>query len=417
MTDTIKEVPFHPGISKYSYERSIARGNRKGLITANDERLILEFVTWKSVESNISPSRRNKITSTLVNWKRFLPVEYPALTMTDLMTGIMNMKTGKSETGNPLKTNTQHDFVRILKMFLYWMIENRYSTLPLEKVKKIQAPRQDYNTTEPHEILTKEEIEKLLNSCPNSRDRCLIGILYETGARVSEIAKLSWKDVIFDEYGVRVYITDDKTKNKRYSRVTMMTQYLAQWRADYWGPKDAEGLPVIAAPMFISREGQTLTYVGVTRIIQRVMASAGITRKITPHLFRKSRITHMVAQNYQESIIKQSMWNNLSTTMFKTYVKLSEKDIDSEFLFKSGLKTIEEKQKEALKPNPCTNCHTVNPPNANYCLKCGQPVTDKARIQVDDSGSLIRDLLSQDSDAQAIFLELLQEIQNKKNKQ
>ncbi|NLH26295.1 MAG: hypothetical protein GX472_07995, partial [Methanomicrobiales archaeon] len=121
MTDTIKEVPFHPGISKYSYERSIARGNRKGLITANDERLILEFVTWKSVESNISPSRRNKITSTLVNWKRFLPVEYPALTMTDLMTGIMNMKTGKSETGNPLKTNTQHDFVRILKMFLYWM--------------------------------------------------------------------------------------------------------------------------------------------------------------------------------------------------------------------------------------------------------------------------------------------------------
>ncbi len=37
MTDTIREVPFHPGISKYSYERSIAKGTRTGLITSNDE--------------------------------------------------------------------------------------------------------------------------------------------------------------------------------------------------------------------------------------------------------------------------------------------------------------------------------------------------------------------------------------------
>ena len=375
-----------------------------------DERLILEFITWKSVESNISPSRRNKITSTLVNWKRYLPVEYSALTMNELLAGVLAMKTGKSETGNPLKTNTQHDFVRILKMFLYWMVENRYNNLPLDKVKRIQAPKQDYDTTEPHQILSKEEIEKLLNSCPNSRDRCLIGILYETGGRVSEIAKLRWKDVIFDEYGVKVYITDDKTKNKRYSRVTMMTQYLAQWRADYWGPKDAEGLPLLAAPMFISREGQTLTYVGVTRILQRVMASAGITRKITPHLFRKSRITHMVAQNYQESIIKQSMWNNIDTTMFKTYVKLSEKDIDSEFLLKSGIKTEEEVRKDTLKPNPCHNCHTVNPPTANFCLKCGQPITSAAKEKLADTARLIKDKLAENPNAQAIFLELIKEL-------
>ena len=118
----------------------------------------------------------------------------------------------------------------------------------------------------------------------------------------------------------------------------------------------------------------------------------------------------MVAQNYQESIIKQSMWNNLSTTMFKTYVKLSEKDIDSEFLLKSGLKTIEEKNKDVLKPNPCNNCHTVNPPTANFCLKCGQPVTIAAKEKLKDSARLIREQFAENPKAQAIFLELVNEL-------
>jgi integrase/recombinase XerD len=408
MTNTITELTFHN--SKYTYERSLIAGKTKGWITPDDERLILEFVSWKSLEGNISPGRQKKIVSTLVNWKNFLPIEYSSLTMNHLMTGIHKMKTGNSQKGKTFEINTQHDFIRILKMFLYWMIENEYSTLPINKVKKIQAPKQNYDTTEPHEILTKEEIELLLNSCPTSRDRCLIGILYETGARVSEVAQLDWKNIAFDNYGVKVYISDEKTQKKRYSRVTMMTQFIAQWRADYWGPKDAMGLPELNAPMFISREGNTLTYIAVYRLLERVKEAAGITRKITPHLFRKSRITHMVAQNYQESVIKQSMWNNLSTGMFKTYVKLSEKDIDSEFLTRAGLKTKEENDRGALKPSPCMNCHTVNPPTANFCLKCGTPLNEKTKQSVESTSIDVRQVLAENPKAQAAFFEILKEL-------
>jgi integrase/recombinase XerD len=408
MATTITTLPFHN--PKYSFERSLSSGKIKGWITSDDERLLLEFVSWKSVEGNISPGRQKKIVSTLVNWKNFLPVEYSALSMNHLMTGIHKMKTGNSQKGRPFEINTQHDFIRILKMFLYWMIENGYSTLPLHKIKKIQAPKQNYDTTEPHEILSKEEIEKILNSCLSSRDRCLIGILYETGARVSEVAQLNWKNVLFDDYGVKVYISDEKTQKKRYSRVTMMTQYIAQWKADYWGPKDSNGIPDFDAPIFISREGNTLTYMAVYRILERVMKTAGITRKVTPHLFRKSRITHMVAQNYQESVIKKSMWNNLDTGMFKTYVKLSEKDIDSEFLTKAGLKSKEENDREALKPFPCLNCHIVNPPTANFCLRCGKPLTEKAKIKTEDISQQLHMLFVENPKAHTLFSELMNEL-------
>jgi site-specific recombinase XerD len=265
-------------------------------------------------------------------------------------------------------------------MFLTWMHENNHVILPIDKIKKnVKAPKQNYETTDPHEILTKDEIEKLLLACTISRDRAIIGLLYEAGVRVSELARMRWKDVQFDEYGIRLYIDDKKTGKKRYSRLTMMTQYLSQWRNDYDGQRGKDGLPLPNAPLFITRERQTLTYITVIRVIGRAMKNAGIERKINPHLFRKSRITHMVSQGYQESIVKKSMWNNLNTTMFKTYVQLGEQQIDDEFLIQAGVKTKEQRDKKALLPHPCTNCGTVNPPVAGFCFKCGQPVTEEAR--------------------------------------
>ncbi len=59
--------------------------------------------------------------------------------------------------------------------------------------------------------------------------------------------------------------------------------------------------------------------------LQRITAKrAGITKRVHPHLFRKSRITHLIQQNYQETVIKQMMWGNLAPDMFRTYAVLSQ---------------------------------------------------------------------------------------------
>jgi site-specific recombinase XerD len=379
MTAKVQIVPFYPGQVKYSHERSISKAVSSDLITESDRDTITRFIDDKQVQDHISQNRVNKLVSTLVNWRRFLAVPYQEITYDDVSAGIAAMKSGKSVKGQPLEANTQHDYIRILKMFLAWLYENSHVKLPMDKIKKIKAPKQNFETTSPDEILTKDEIEKLLLACTTSRDRAVIGLLYESGMRVAELARLRWKDIQFDEYGVKLYIDDQKNAKKRYSRITMMTQYLSQWRNDYDGQRGKEGLPVPNAPVFITRERQTFTYVTVIRILERAMNKAGITRKITPHLFRKSRITHMVSQGYQESVVKKSMWNNLNTTMFKTYVALGEKQIDDEFLTQAGVKTKEERDQDALKPLPCYNCGLVNPPTAGFCMKCGAPTKDETK--------------------------------------
>ncbi|MDD1703344.1 MAG: tyrosine-type recombinase/integrase, partial [Methanoregula sp.] len=228
---------FYPGQKKYSHERSLEHALKKGVLTKSDEEIITRFINEKQVQDRITQVRVNKIVSTLANWRRFISVQYRELSYESLSAGIAAMQTGNSKKGKPLETNTQHDYIRILKMFLTWLQENGIVDLPMDKVRKIKAPKQNFETTSPDEILTKEEIESLLISCTATRDRALIGLLYESGCRVAELARLQWKDIQFDEYGIRLYIDDQKTDKKRYSRITMMTQYVSQWRNDYNGAR------------------------------------------------------------------------------------------------------------------------------------------------------------------------------------
>ena len=56
----------------------------------------------------------------------------------------------------------------------------------------------------PEELLTEEEIQKMISSCANLRDRALVSVLYESGCRIGEIGNLRIKDVLFDEYGAKI---------------------------------------------------------------------------------------------------------------------------------------------------------------------------------------------------------------------
>ncbi|RPJ79505.1 MAG: hypothetical protein EHM20_01215 [Alphaproteobacteria bacterium] len=57
-------------------------------------------------------------------------------------------------------------------------------------------------------MLTREEIEALIDNCPNSLDRALIATLYESGMRKGELFSIKIKSVQFDENGTVINIPD-----------------------------------------------------------------------------------------------------------------------------------------------------------------------------------------------------------------
>jgi site-specific recombinase XerD len=401
-------VPFYPNVLKYGFEASLKKARGNDLIKPAEEKIIREYLDEKAARDHITLSRKNKITTSLVNFRRFLKTEYQTATAADIFAGINDLQTGKNLRNKSFKQNTLWSYIRILKPFLLWLIESGYSDIKPQKIQQIKAPAVDTDTSTPEDILTPEEIKALIQACKHSRDRALIAVLYESGARIGEIARLTWKDCIFDKYGAKLYINDTKTKKQRYSRLTASAEYLARWRNDCPDP-------ATTALVFTNlHDGSPIEYITVKRLLERVLKASGITKNVTKlHLFRKSRITHMIAQNYQESVVKQAMWGNLSTKMFQTYVRLGEKDIDGEFLEKAGIQQKPTELTDTLKPRPCPNCHEINAPTSSYCSKCGNPITDCARHDVEYSTDTLRDLLAENPAAQTVLLGLLKSMKTK----
>ncbi|MFA5295343.1 MAG: tyrosine-type recombinase/integrase [Methanoregulaceae archaeon] len=223
--------------------------------------------------------------------------------MADVYAGIEGMRTGIHKRGRPFKQNTQYDYIRILKQFLLWMIESEYISLPEKKVRKIQTPPKDTMTKKAGDLLTSQEVQAMVDACRTSRDRALILTLYEGGFRVGEIGQLHWGDLKVDSKGIAVNL-DFKTGIPRYIRLVMSKQFIAEWRADYPRPVTPD------APVFLTERDKPVTYGGLSSQIKRIAKRAGITKRITPHLFRHTRITHLLQEGMKESTLKMMMWGS-----------------------------------------------------------------------------------------------------------
>ena len=387
---------FYQFNEKYTGDRSISKAIEAGRLTEDDSNLIKEYTYVKGSRDGNSDTRIKKIIFTLVSWRRFILKPYRDATIIDIYEGIKLLKEGTSQRGKPFTQNAKHDYIRILRQFYVWLIREQYSTIPEQKIKDIRVPAVDSETTEPDAIITPEEIDLLLKACKHSRDRALISCFYESGARVGELARLTWKDLTFDEWGVKCRIKDTKQKKGqisfRYSRLTLSQHHLATWKNDC-PDKSPE------APVFINlQDGSPITYITVTRLIARLQKISGIEKRLNPHIFRKSRITHMIAQNYQESVVKKSMWNNLDTKMFKTYVCLGEDEIDDEFLNKAGIRRKKKPEENVLAPITCERCHYLNAAGMSFCGKCGRPLTPEAIDSVQDATKAIEQSLAYGGD-------------------
>jgi integrase/recombinase XerD len=375
-TTSSQDLPFSCMKAVYA-DRSIENGVKAGWITKSDIALIREFVTERKASAGIGLSRVNKITYTLVHWRRFLP-EFRGMTIVDVYDGLEALKNAQTRKGTPFKQNTKHDFIRILKQFLTWLVENEYVSLPEKKVRRIKVPNKDAMTKTASEMLTHEEIQRLYKACYRSYDRALITMIYEGGLRIGEAGNMKWKDITFNRNGI-VLNVNFKTNIPRYVPIIAGREYIAQWRMDYPGTPEGD------SPVFINTFRNRLTNAGANMQIQRIVERAGITKHVTPHIFRHSRITHMVQEGVSESVIKMIMWGSVHSKMLQTYAHLTGKDIDREMRRVYGLESDEDKkQKSSLEPQVCRNCHMIMPPAADYCALCGESLRGEAKVGQDE---------------------------------
>lgn len=371
-TNTIQVSRFKPSdITFVEYSGNVlASALRDNRITEDDAQLIREFIAEISATRHISKGRAFKLHYSLVNLRDFMG-PFRENTIADVYAGIDKLLMAKNPDGSPrYKQNTISDLIRFLKRFYLWMCENRYTLMDEKKVHKIRCPAYDKMTKTAEMLLTEEEIRAMIEACMNSRDRAVIATLYEGGFRIGEIAALKWQDVNFTDWNATITIKF-KTDKSRTIPLVMARSYLAAWRNDYPLPVSPESY------VFLTNKKTPLGYAGVAKQLRIIAGRAGITKHITPHLFRHSRATHLIRQGYGEVIIKKLLWGNLDTEMFSVYLHLTDSDVERVVAEKAGVSQKEHRSK-ILESRQCPRCYTVNGPTLQFCGTCGLELTEDA---------------------------------------
>ena len=229
----------------------------------------------------------------------------------------------------------------------------------------------------PEELLTKKDIESLIDSAIHVRDKALIMVLYEGGLRISELLNLKLKNVEFDRYGA-ILIVHGKTGWRRI-RLIAAVPYLSNWIMHHPLKNNPE------SPLWVgigSRNyGKPLKYDAVRMLLRKIAKRAGLKKRVNPHIFRHSRATEL-AKYLTEAQLREFFGWTKDSEMPAIYVHLSGRDTDRAILRIYGKLTDEElREEEPIKPKKCIFCGTENPSEAEFCVKCGRPLNIRAAMK------------------------------------
>lgn len=380
-------------------EHSISRALAEGRVSQADADLVREYADERS--SRLSPGRYFKTVATLVTVRKYFPHDYDQTTKADLFRAVREMRHAKKDNGTPYKANTIADYTKFTKRFFTWLAKGGVVDIAPEVVADIGTPRYDTKTKSDGDILTADEITAIIGQAKTAKYKALIGVLYEGGFRISEVASLRWKDVAFVEWGAKIR-TDGKTGKLRNIPIISYCSYLAAWRAAYPGDPTGDNF------VFLTTGGKPLQYRGVAKAISNFVKAAGITKHVTLHSFRHSRITHALRGGMQETLAKKCFWGNQSTQMIECYSHLVDEDVDNAFAELAGVDLGHAHENEAPEPTQCPRCLFVNAPGIRWCGRCGLALTEEAVAEVDGISAEVRKLMANDP---ALLLQAAQVLQ------
>jgi len=269
---------------------------------------------------------------------------------------------------------TKHDYKVILRIFYKWLRRDDYP----EEVNWIKV-RDSRNHKLPEEILTQEEVQRMIDAADHIRDKAFISTLYESGCRIGELLCLQIKHVQFDEFGA-VLLVNGKTGQRRV-RVIASEPRLHQWIENHPFKDDPD------APLWITigtnSRYKIWNYGTAREVIKKIARKAGIKKRVYPHLFRHSRATHL-ANHLTEAQMKQYFGWVQGSDMASIYVHLSGRDVDNALLKLNGLEVKEEKKEEQFKALMCPRCKARNSPDAKFCSNCGMCLDAKTAVAIDE---------------------------------
>ncbi len=174
------------------------------------------------------------------------------------------------------------------------------------------------------QVLSCRDIQRLLQAARSGtwygiRNHGMIGMLCDTGLRLSELVNLDVSDMDLGGQSVRVRHGKGGKERRVYMGRTL-TRAIRRW-------VDVHPFFDGCEVLFCTRDGRRLNKRNVARILERTATRAGLTdRRIHPHLLRHTFATHFIKNGGDPFTLQRLLGHSdIKTTMI--YVNLAGADL------------------------------------------------------------------------------------------
>jgi len=191
-----------------------------------------------------------------------------------------------------------------------------------ERIQAIKLKKTDHR---PPPSLTVEEVTAIIatpdiETLLGARDKALLQLLYNTGARVQEIADLSSSDVNLESALITL---TGKGKKTRVVPIWKETVELVSYYLNAKKQKELE-----SDHLFLNNKGLAITRFGIGRLVTKHVEAAAeqcpslLGRKISPHVFRHTAALHLIESENDIALVKDWLGHaDIKTTI--QYIEVS----------------------------------------------------------------------------------------------
>ena len=274
-------------------------------------------------------------------------------------------------------------------------------------VKNLKLGNVD-SPVQPSDLLTTDDMDKLMAACRHPRDKALITVLADGGMRIGALASCRIKNVEFNQYGAIIYISKTsksrKTAKPKGIPITWSTGYLNQWLNVHPLKDDPE------APLWVTlnKNQEPMSYNSARTTILSIAKRAGVKKRVNPHSFRHKAITTWILDGLNEQEVKhRAAWSRGSMQMLKIYANFTDQEINDNIFEHYGLKS---EGNRTVTLDRCPRCDNVLHQSDKYCGRCRLIIDSRMVREVNEMGTRIPDamqLLIQDPETQKLIAESL----------
>ncbi len=201
-----------------------------------------------------------------------------------------------------------------IRSFFEYLVKNN----KLEENKAIYINMPKFENKLPS-FLLKEDMEKVrlvinTNNILGLRDRAIIEILYSSGIRSSELLDLSENMINMQDRELRVIGKGNKERITFFSKTAKkyLTEYIEAKKSKTYYDKNI---------VFANSKGGKLTTRSLRRLIEDYNKRSGITKELTPHVFRHTFATQLLNSGVDIRYVQELLGHtSIATTQFYTHV-------------------------------------------------------------------------------------------------